>query len=123
MNALSVLHLGLAVLAESVATPLHHERWSLNLVDLHQFLARFGNVVLLGLPVLEPHVEVLHLLKFLNHIYHCVNLYLSALGNLLLDSQCYNRRVDFFILVKCRQHLVLSLKSFNLGVFTVEHLF
>lgn len=83
MDALSVLHLSLAVLPKRVAAPLHHERWTFHLVNLHQLLARVRDVVLLGLPVFEPDMEVAHLLILLDYILNCVDLDLRALRDLL----------------------------------------
>ena len=89
MYSKSVLHLLFAAFLESVALiSLHQERRLLDFVDLHEFLARVRNVILLGLAVFQPRVEFFHLRKLMNNIFYLVNSHLSSLGDLLL--------VDFF---------------------------
>ncbi len=84
MYSKSVLHLLFAAFLESVAlVALHQERWLLDFVDLHEFLARVWDVVLFGLAVFQPRVEFFHLRELVNNILYLVHIHLSSLGDLL----------------------------------------
>ena len=118
-----LLHLGLAKFLELVSfLLLLKEIGPFHLVDLHEFFTCIGNIVLLGLPVFEPLVKIIHRLKLPKHILYLCQFNLGHLRNLLLSLPARRPHSEFLTVVKSRQNLVLGLKSFNFSVLSVEHL-